>query len=135
MAQNLTYYYDFLPTREFSLGGYLSTTMGRDAWKKAVGALVAVVALFVCVIWGVYALTHPSEFGPSTGRNKYVPNWLFAICLAIMAGVGIFMLPDLLNYLCPVLGIPFADTTYGRKKAFHAARMTLTGAMPTTAFY
>jgi hypothetical protein len=111
-------------------------TMGRDAWKKPVELLGAVLLTVVGTIIVVYSFLHPEEFDESTGLMRRIPDWFVAICVAItVLVVVVCIFPYFTHYWSALLGIPFIETGYGRRSGETIARSAMLSTQPTTRFY
>lgn len=140
--------FEISPTSEFSDSDYFIATLGKDAWKKGLEALIGEAGLLALGLWllirrlMIYLGMREREYFPHNARANvdYLP---FAV-IVLLAGVCIFvfvlMFREMCMYLGPMMHIRIADTKLGQSYLKQIGEKTNTAREAlekgfTTAFY
>jgi hypothetical protein len=141
--------FEICPTSEFSDSDYFIATLGKDAWKKGLEALIGEAALLAVGLWFlirrlmIYLGMREREYFPHNAWTSLLDYLPFPVIL-LLGGTCIFvfvlMFREMCMYLGPMMHIRIADTKLGQSFLKQIGEKTNTAreAMEkgfTTAFY
>jgi hypothetical protein len=114
--------FDIEPRRELDFSAYLIATLGRDAWKKGLEAVLGELALLATSVFLVVARlqSYLDAGGPgyqeagSSSRLDRLPLWLVIVLAGVCLLAFVVLLRPTLMYVGPPLHIRVADTWLGR---------------------
>lgn len=140
--------FEISPTSEFSDSDYFIATLGKDAWKKGLEALIGEAGLLALGLWFLIRrlmiyfgmIDREPYFNTISIPLDYFPFWLIVLLGGTCIFVFVLLFREMCMYLGPMMHIRIADTKLGQSYLKQIGEKTNTAREAlekgfTTAFY